>query len=257
MKLFKKLFNFKKIKYVVKTYDGHQWIEVADGEVKNIEELENDINTMIATGVLNKKQTYKVEDSKGNVLLMNTPVSKTKEDDDTVIYKIEYREGKGARWNVYDESEEEYDIDIVDDIVDSGRLPAGAEVRIVEQVGRRKNVIYKKTVEGRPAGNGLVAETGSNIVINVEGIRQIKQSIEALREVRDTLDEVLGDKRQSNISISPNDYEGKPPWFMRPDIIQPFMQMALGMAGNNFVNGGNNGNINKGNVDDKLKDYLD
>jgi len=259
MGIFGKIFKRGKIKYVVKVYDGNQWIEVADGVASGKEGVEEDVNSIKESGVLTDKMTYRVEDSKGNVLFMNMPSKSSRQSgSDKVVYRIEYRQGKGTRWQTYDESDEEYDIDMVDEIVDSGKLPPGSEVRIVMAEGRKKQVIYRKDVEGSSPNNGLVAETGSNIVINVEGIRQIKRSIDALREVRDTLNDVLGDNKPQSVNVSPNDYEGKPPWFMRPDVIQPFMQMAMGMMGRNFVGGGSNQSQQSSNYsDDKLEEYID
>ena len=253
-------FGGGKIKYRVLVHDGVMYREYASGTAKDRDGILEDLAVMKERGLINENMKFRIVDDKGNILFENNPdkIRRNASDDDELNeeYRIEYRTGPTGRWRVYDRMEEEPDIDLVEALANSDKLPAGSEIRIVHVIGRKKEVIYRTRVEF-PEGHGVVSAEGSRLTIDVAEIQKLKKTISELRKIRDELDEIVGGGRQSGYSVNPNDYEGKPPWFFRPDVLGPIIGQLLGGGfAKSMGSGGNNNSQNNTNIDD-LDEYLE
>jgi len=228
MKIFDKLFRRKKIKYNVLVWNGEEWTSILDGygTAKSIEEVKKDVELMSESGYISKKMKYKVVDNHGNVLLMNEPKEEGKEEK----YRIEYKLNPNSRWITYDEFAEEPDIDIIESMANSGKFQAGSRIRLVRMYGRRKEVLYEVTVPGVESPSSVLTTGGDVIVLDLKQLRQLKQTIDALKNVRDTIDDITGRKGGSNM-----EYEGKPPWYLHPDFVKSFLPFLLGGIGNTNI----------------------
>jgi len=253
--IFKK-FSGKKIKYRLMVYDGVMYREYASGSAKNEDEILQDLAVMKEKGIINENIKFRVVDDKGKIIFENNPsnISKSSNDDYTDEYRIEYRTNPTGRWRIYDKMSEEPDIDLVESLANSDKLPPGSEIRIVHVIGKRKEVIYRTKVNF-PEGHGVVSSEGGKLMIDIEEIKKLKKTINALREIRDEIDEVIGGGKSTGYSVNPNDYEGKPPWFFRPDVLGPIIGQLLGGGFANSM--GNANNKSKGNNIDELDEYLD
>ncbi|RLF44977.1 MAG: hypothetical protein DRN17_03440 [Thermoplasmata archaeon] len=243
MNVFDKLFRRKKIKYNVLVWNGEEWTSILEGygTARSIDDVKKDVQTMIQSGYLSKKMKYKVVDKYGNVLLMNEPEEEGKEEK----YRIEYKLNPNSRWVTYDEYAEEPDIDIIDSMVNSGKFQAGSRIRLVRMYGRRKEVLYEVTVPGIESPSGVVTTGGDVIMLDLKQLQQLKQTIDALKTVRDTIDDITGEKKGTSM-----EYEGKPPWYLHPDFVKSFLPYLLGGIGNT-----NTGNTK--NAEEELNKYLE
>ena len=255
MGIFGKLFK-KKMEADLYIYDisNGTWKNIGRiTDAKSVDDMKREIDEAIEKGVISESMGYKVVDKKGNILLMKQPDVNALEDESEggEEYRIEYRTSPVGRWSLYDKYPEQPQLEIIESLANSGKLPAGTQIRLVRMVGKRKERLYDVTVKGLETPKGLVSGGEGVVVIDLKGLEQLKQTIEGVKKVRDDINEALG-TGTGGANVPDIGYEGKPPWYLHPGFLKPIMD-AVGP----YLIGAAGGNISEGKHDKKKLNDLD